>query len=153
MANKYILPADWNDLPVAQLKTLTPNMRRLLREKNLVTCGALARARDETLLGVHGVGAGTVDKMMMRVRLELTSMGYDLRPSTTIKGQEPAPVAVEQEPEAEQAQDSDGGYRWFIEQFVLRRAGTVTGELSGAQAAYEANKAWTRITEMCGDVA
>ena len=37
-----MLPADWNEFPVAKLKTLTPIMRRLLREKNIVTCGTLA---------------------------------------------------------------------------------------------------------------
>ena len=150
-----MLPADWNEFPVAKLKTLTPIMRRLLREKNIVTCGTLARTREETLLGARGVGDATVDKMLLRVRMELIGLGYDLAPALVVL-EAPADTQIAPPlPAGDTAggQSDSSGYRWFIEQFVLRRAGTVTGELSGAQAVYEAKKAWTRMVEMAGGVA
>ena len=179
--------ANWTDVPLARLKSLTPNMRKAFAHHNIDTAGQFAAVDDLKNLLTYGVGIGTIEKAGLSVRDELLSLGYTFAPRA-----EPGVTATEnveavreddksaiideqrtyiQELEARAdalknelkralekisiniagSQPAHNQHAAFVEEFVLRRASAVTGELTGAQAVYEANKAWQRIVEVCGE--
>jgi len=179
--------ANWTDVPLERLKSLTPNMRKAFAHHNIATAGQFAAVGDLKNLLTYGVGIGTIQKACTSVHDELLSLGYTFAPQAepgvtasenveTVRVDAKSAIIDEQrmyiqnlearavtlEIELNHAlekisanttgsQPAHNQHAAFVEEFVLRRASAVTGELTGAQAVYEANKAWQRIVEVCGE--
>lgn len=139
----------WRDLYVDCVITLTPFMDRMLDHFDIATCGQLSDADPTELLYYPYLTQSKLDALHTAVREGLCAMGY-VQFGTI-------PLPIEQQKPVEAAtpyKDTLYGKREFIEEFIMRRASTVTGELNGMSAAYEASRAWMKLEELCaGDVA